>query len=654
VKRESYDVRVAPRSWIALLVAGAVFGVYFQVRSHDFVNFDDSAYITDNPHLRDGLSAAGVARDFGSVHHLNWHPLTSVSYRVDFELHGLRASGVLLTNVALHALAAALLYLALARMTGAPGRSAFVAAVFALHPLHVESVAWASERKDVLSGVFFALTLLAYARYAEGPSSRRMAVVAAFLGLGLLSKSVLVTAPFVLVLIDYWPLGRLRRRDGSALPDAVRLRTAFAEKWPLFGLAAAVGITTWAIQREAGAADFGDTLSFGVRAANAIHSYGVYLVDTAWPVGLAMFYPHPGGDIAAGQVALAGLAITAVTAAAAAKASDRPYLVVGWLWYLGMLVPMIGLIQVGQQARADRYMYLPLIGLAIAAAWGAHDAVRGRTGRRALGAAGAALVLVLGVRSWDQVGIWRDSRTLFEHALAVSEGNFKAHVGLGDTLQREGLHAEAVVQYDAAIALYPRWLRAHLGRAGSLLGMGDLEGAEESLRLALDIRPDQSAVRGDLGVLLVKIGRVDEGLRELERLIRDGEASADVYVFLASRSLAQGRPGEAADHYRVALRRAADHPTATNNLAWLLATSRDPNVRDPAEAVAHAERAARRDASDPRVLDTLAAAYAAAGRTDDAVRTAADARARVPDGSPTAVEIESRLQLYRSGRALFE
>jgi tetratricopeptide (TPR) repeat protein len=395
-------------------------------------------------------------------------------------------------------------------------------------------------------------------------------------------------------------------------------------------------------------------MAFGVRAANAIHSYGVYLVDTVWPVGLTMFYPHPGSDIPAGQAALAGLGIAAVTAAAAAKARARPYLIVGWLWYLGMLVPMIGLVQVGQQARADRYMYLPLIGLAIATAWGAHDAVRGRAGRRALAALGAAAVVLLGVRAWDQVGVWRDSRTLFEHALAVTERNFKAYVGLGDTLKREGLYAEAVVQYDAAIALYPRWLKAHLGRAGSLFKMGDLEGAAESYERVLELQPDQPAVRGDLGVVLVKIGRVDEGLREIERVIQEGEASADVYAFLASRSFTQGRPGEAVAYYREALLREADHPTATNNLAWLLATSRDPNVRDPAEAVAHAERAAVRDGSDPRVLDTLAAAYAAAGRFDDAVRTATDARARVPDGSPTAVELESRLELYRSGRAVRE
>jgi tetratricopeptide (TPR) repeat protein len=631
-----------------------VFGVYFQVRAHDFVNFDDPIYITDNPHLRDGLSAAGIARDFGSVYHLNWHPLTSVSYRIDYELYGLDAPGYLFTNVILHALAAAILYLALARMTRAPGRSAFVAAVFALHPLHVESVAWASERKDVLSGAFFSLTLLAYARFAEAPSSRRMGAVAAFLGLGLLSKSVLVTAPFVLVLIDYWPLGRIRREDGSALPDAVRLRTAIVEKWPLFALSAAASVATYVIQGSAGATDFGDALSFGIRATNAIHSYGAYLIDTAWPTGLAMFYPHPGADIPVAQVALAAVSLTAITAVAASGAARRPYLIAGWLWYLGMLVPMIGLVQVGQQARADRYMYLPLIGLALPVAWGACDLARGRWSRRVLGVAAAVVVLLLGVRSWDQVEIWRDSRTLFEHALAVTERNFKALVGLGDALQIDGLYAEALVQYSAAIELYPRWERAHRGRAGCLVRMGDLEAAAESYERALEIQPDQPAVRGDLGVILVRIGRVDEGLHQLDRLIREGEASAEVFVFLADRSFTQGRPDEAVAYYREALNRDEDHPAATNNLAWLLATSRDPTVRDPAEAVAHAERAALRDGSDPRALDTLAAAYAAAGRYDDAVRMAANAREKTPDGSPQALELESRLELYRSGQAVQE
>jgi hypothetical protein len=256
-----YDVRVAPRSWIALLVVGAVFVVYFQVRTHDFVNFDDPIYIVENPNLQAGLSLETVTRAFSEIYELNWIPLTWISLLVDHAVFGFAPAGYHLVNVALHALTAALLYLALARMTGSPWRSAFVAAVFAIHPLHVESVAWASERKDVLSGAFFALGLLAYVRYAEGPSSRRMGVVAAFLGLGLLSKSVLVTVPFALVLLDYWPLGRIRRRDGSALPDAGRLRIAFAEKWPLFGLSAAVAITTWVVQRRAGATEFGDTLS---------------------------------------------------------------------------------------------------------------------------------------------------------------------------------------------------------------------------------------------------------------------------------------------------------------------------------------------------------------------------------------------------------
>jgi tetratricopeptide (TPR) repeat protein len=367
-----------------------------------------------------------------------------------------------------------------------------------------------------------------------------------------------------------------------------------------------------------------------------------------------MFYPHPEGDIPVARVVLAAVSLTAITAVAASGAARRPYLIVGWLWYLGMLVPMIGLIQVGQQARADRYMYLPLIGLALTVAWGAYDLARGRRSRRVLGVAAAAVVLLLGVRSWDQVGIWRDSRTLFEHALAVTERNFKALVGLGDALQRDGLYAEAVVQYSAAIELYPRWARAHLGRAGCLFRMGDLEAAAESYERALEIQPDQPAVRGDLGVVLVKIGRVDEGLRQLDGLIREGEASADVFAFLADRSFRQGRPDEAVAFYREALNRDEDHPAATNNLAWLLATSRDPTVRDPAEAVAHAERAALRDSSDPRTLDTLAAAYAAAGRYDDAVRMAANAREKTPDGSRQAVELESRLELYRSGRAVHE
>jgi tetratricopeptide (TPR) repeat protein len=635
-------------------VAGAVFGVYFQVHAHDFVNFDDPIYVVDNPNLKAGLSLDTVTRAFTEIYELNWIPLTWVSLLVDHALFGFEPSGYHLVNVALHALAAAILYLALARMTRAPWRSAFVAAVFALHPLHVESVAWVSERKDVLSGAFFSLTLLAYARYAEAPSSRRMGAVAAFLGLGLLAKPVLVTAPFVLLLLDYWPLGRIRHIGDSALPDARGLRAALAEKWPLFALSAAGSIATWAIQRKAGATEFGDTLAFGVRAANAIHSYGMYLVDTAWPFGLAMFYPHPEGGIPAVQSGLAVVLLTAITAVAIAMAARRPYVIVGWLWYLGTLVPMIGLVQVGQQARADRYMYLPLIGIAIAVAWGAHDAVRGRPGRRALGAAAAAAVLLLGVRSWEQVAVWRDSRTLFEHALAVTERNFKAHVGLGDTLQRAGLYAEAVNQYSAAIELYPRWVKAHLGRAGCLFRMGDLAAAAESYERALEIDPNQPAVRGDLGVVLVKIGRVDEGLRQLDRLIQEGQASADVFAFLANRSFTEGRTDEAVTYYREALKRDEDHPTATNNLAWLLATSRVPAVRNPAEAVAHAERAALRDGSNPRALDTLAAAYAAAGRYEDAVRLAAQARARTPDGSSLAVELDSRLELYRSGRAVYE
>jgi len=478
---------MASRTLVVSFIVVASLMVYFQVRDHDFVYFDDQVYIIDNPHLLDGVTAAGIAHDFSTVYHLNWHPLTSISYRVDYALYGLEAPGFLLTNVVLHSLAAAVLYLALFRMTRAPFRSAFVAAVFALHPLHVESVAWASGRKDVLSGVFFALMLFAYARYAERPSRRRMLVVGSCLALGLLSKSVLVTAPFVLLLLDYWPLGRLRSEDGSALPDSRRLGRAFFEKWPLFVAVAVVSIVTWGVQDESGATAFWELLPLGTRVANAIHSYGMYLVDSIWPTGLAMFYPHLEGDLSSIQVALAAVSLAIITIVAAASAAARPYLIVGWLWFLGMLVPMIGLIQVGEQARADRYMYLPLIGLSIAIAWGAHGVVRGRNGLRLLAAIGIVAVAALSARSWDQVGKWRDSRTLFEHAISVTDGNYSAHIGLGDMLRFDRLYAEAAVQYAIAADISPRWARAHLSHARAMAAMGDLDGAVASFERALGL-----------------------------------------------------------------------------------------------------------------------------------------------------------------------
>jgi tetratricopeptide (TPR) repeat protein len=533
-------------------------------------------------------------------------------------------------------------------MTRAPGRSAFVAAVFALHPLHVESVAWASSRKDVLAGACFAATLLAYARHAEAPSRRRMAAVAACLGLGLLSKSILVTVPCLLLLLDYWPLRRLHGGGSGVLPiDSGRLRAALVEKWPLFLLSFAAAATTWSIQQRAGATAYGDVLPLGARAANALHSYGVYLLDSVWPVGLAMFYPHPGADLPLLQVATASLVLAAVSVWAIRGAARRPYACVGWLWYLGMLLPMIGLVQVGQQARADRYTYLPLIGLALAVAWGAHAWGHRRVGSRALGLAAAVAIAALALRSWDQVGVWRDSRSLFGHALAVTERNHKAHMGLAYVYERAGLHAEAAAQYTLAVEIYPRWVRAHLGRARALIHGGDLAGGAASYERALLIDPDQPAVRSDLGVALVELGRVEAGLRQLEALVAAGSASADAHGYLADRAVREDRDAEAVAHYRSALQLEPDHPGATNNLAWLLATSDDPDVRDASEAVVHAERAVARNRTDPNVLDTLATAYAAAGRSDDAIRTLDAARAQLPDDSGLAAELDLRLQSLR-------
>ncbi|MCZ6785335.1 MAG: glycosyltransferase family 39 protein, partial [Proteobacteria bacterium] len=333
---------------VCLLLLAAVAAVYEPVRNHAFVGLDDALLISANPHLRHGLTPDGLAWAFSVPDNENWIPLTQISYLIDYELHGLRPGPILLANAALHALAAVVLFLALVRMTGAPGRCAFVAAVFAVHPLHVESVAWAAERKDVLSALCFATTLWCYARYAERPTPGRYGAVAAALALGLLSKPMLVTAPVVLLLLDHWPL---RRR-------------ALLEKLPLLALAAGSAAVTLVALRGTLAPE---VLSLGLRLENATVSTATYLAAALWPSGLSIFYPYPVDGLPAARVAVSALVVAVPTALSLYALSARrwPWLPVGWFWYLGMLVPVVGILQAGAQARADRYTYLPLIGASI-------------------------------------------------------------------------------------------------------------------------------------------------------------------------------------------------------------------------------------------------------------------------------------------------
>ena len=643
-----------PKGLISLVLLVLAFAVFAQVRGHELVDWDDSFVITENPVLAADLSGVTLGRAILSPHHGNWIPLTQLSLVLTRALAGPEPAGFLRGNVALHAFSAVLLFLALARMTGALGRSAFVAAVFAVHPLHVESVAWATERKDVLAGLCFSLTLLAYARFVERPDSKlRYALVLLALACGLLSKPTVVTLPGVLLLLDFWPLGRLRvSPNGSA-------RHVWLEKLPMLALALAAGVVTFLVQRSGGGMEFADrALPLGLRIWNALDSYGVYLVQAVRPSGLSVFYPHPIEAVSHGRAVLSSVVLVAVSAAAVALARRAPYLLVGWLWYLITLAPVIGVVQVGVQAHADRYMYLPLQGLAIAVAWGAVDLVgTSHARRRALAMAGAGVIVLLAIAAHRQTAIWRDSLTLFGNAVALDPGNLVAQHRLAVALRKAGRLDEAQQRYQEVIQREPRWAVPRLELGALFEERGAFVEALQRYQEGLRLDPERSAGHASLGRVLLQMGRFAEARAAFERAQALGADSAALDALLATSAQMLGRDADAIHEYRAALARDPELISAANNLAWLLASSRDPALRDPKEAVRLAEAAAeKRTQPDAGFLDTLAVSYAADGRFDDAVRTATSAAelAEEKGETSTAREIRGRITLFRARRAWVE
>jgi tetratricopeptide (TPR) repeat protein len=597
---------------IALVVlTWAVFG---QTLRYDFVNYDDPRYVYQNTTITSGINLAWA---FTHIHSENWHPLTTITHMLDCQLHGLNAGWHHFTNVLLHGLAVVLLFVALERMTGALWRSAFVAAVFAVHPLHVESVAWIAERKDVLSALFFMLTLLAYLRYTRAPSIGRYLTVALVVALGLMSKPMLVTLPFVLLLLDYWPLARFEARRPNTGRQMLQL---VLEKIPLLALSAVSSIVTFLAQR--GAIGWTEQLPVSARISNALVAYVIYIRQMFWPAKLAVFYTHPENRLPLLEISLAFIVLVGITTAAFVFRKKAPYFMTGWLWYLGMLVPVIGLVQVGWQGHADRYTYLPQIGLYIAVTWAVTDLTRlWRLQRIVLGAAGLVLIGTLSWRAWLQTSYWRDSETLFTHALAVTSNNDVALNNLGIIFLDKGQLDDAISRLQAAIDLRPENGPAHDNLAKALLKKGQVAEAMVHYRKFLEIEPENVEARNTLGTALIQQGHVKEAI----------------------------------DQWQDALAIQPDNGNAASNLAWVFATCPEDSIRDGARAVELGERALRISGGKiPMIHRVLAAAYAENGRFADAIETAQrGAELATTQGNPgLAAELESNIALYQSGRPL--
>ncbi|HUB81037.1 MAG TPA: tetratricopeptide repeat protein [Bryobacteraceae bacterium] len=545
---------------ICLLLALATIAIYAQTAAHGYLAYDDDQYVYENHWVKAGLTATNIGWAFTTFFYANWHPLTWISYMLDFSLWGENAGAQHLENLAFHLASTLLLFVFLTRTTRRQWCAALVAGIFALHPLRVESVAWISERKDVLSTFFLMLALVLYARYVSEPGLRRYLAVALVFALSLLAKPMAVTFPLVLLLVDYWPLARFPWPPASALA-----RRPVLEKLPLLALSAAASILTFLAQRNYGSVVSLTHLPVAARAANAAVAYVAYIGKALWPSGLAVLYPGEMPD--PGSVWLAIALLVAVTVLAWRWIKTRPYFTVGWLWYLGMLVPVIGLVQVGVQSMADRYTYMPMVGLSLAVVWTLADLVESRSAmRRTAAAAAAASLVAFTAVSFHQTEYWKSSRALFEHTLAVTRHNHIIENNLGVILGREGDSKGAIALYREALSTVPDYADAHANLAHELLKAGDFAEAEKQLHEALDEKPDIASAHGDFGVLLAARGQYEEARLEFVRAlnIRPGDADNESNLCFALTHL--GRPREAIPHCNTALHIDPNHANAKFNL----------------------------------------------------------------------------------------
>ncbi|MGD0207731.1 MAG: tetratricopeptide repeat protein [Verrucomicrobiota bacterium] len=665
---------------ICLALALVTTALYWPISHHDFVNFDDDDYITNNSHVQAGLTWGGVIWAFQTGAAANWHPLTWLSHMLDCQLYGLYPGGHHSTNLLFHVVNTLLLFLWLRQLTGALWRSAFVAALFAWHPLHVESVAWAAERKDVLSAFFWMLALMAYTRYvtsdkwrvtradpASSPVTRHPSLhyflALFFFACGLMSKPMVVTLPFVLLLLDFWPLNRFSSfqfqisssEEPSTLNHQPSTESAFRliyEKLPFFALTLAAGVVTYSVQTSGRTLWSPAERPFSSRVANALWAYERYISKTFWPADLSIFYPYP-HHWPAGLVIGAASLLAIWSGLLIWRARQNPCLFVGWFWFLGTLIPTIGLVQVGSQSMADRYMYIPSVGLFILVAWGFNDFLNWRPHWRRITtfAGGVALAGCL-VGTEIQLSYWQNSIKLFRHAIEVTTDNFVAYTCLGETLSDLGLKKEAMEFCGEAVEISPNSPVAQYNFGMALLQNNRLDEALAHLDAAARLAPHNSEVQYNFGLFLLLHNKSDEAASHFAAALVERPDFAEAHRRLAQALSQQHKSKEAIFHYHEALRLKPDFADALNELAWILATAPDSGLRSGTEAVQLAKRACELAQNrQAAFLTTLSAAYAETGRFSDAIAIAQTAGklAQTAGQKKIAAQDGELLKLYQAG-----
>jgi tetratricopeptide (TPR) repeat protein len=676
------------KTLICIGIVAATLVAYEPIRHNSFVSYDDYAYITENPNVTGGLTLESVIWAFTRAHMGNWHPLTLLSHILDYQLFGSNPVGPHVVNLLFHITNALLLFGILTNLTGATWPSAFVAAIFALHPVHVESVAWAAERKDVLSGLFWMLTMAAYIRYARRPGKGRYVLLLLVYGLCIMTKPVVVTLPLVLLLLDYWPLGRLQQNQPVKATPKVSLARLIKEKIPLLALSAFLSVMTLIAQKGGGAVAPLEKWPLDYRVGNVFLSYIRYIGETLWPSRLAVFYPQSRSNLQIGAGVFCALLFVLASVLAIYTGRRRKYIAVGWLWYVGTLVPMIGLVQTGAQAMADRYMYIPMLGLLIIIAWAVKDFVVNRPHWKIVAAvlAVAALLSSL-ILTRIQVRYWENNLTLYGHALKVTKNNAVMENNYGCALSDANQLDEAMLHLKNALRIAPAYPTARCNLGSNLLKQGKLDEAiacfnkliknkqdnadvhynlavalgtqkkyDEAIKhfdKALELNPKHPNAHNKIGIVLLATGRTKEAITHLNEALKTNADRMDVYVNLATAYSQSGNYEQAIQNRNKAMELKSDNPEVLNNLAWLLATGREISANDANKAIGFAQRACELTGyKAPTMLDTLAAAYAAAGRFNEAMTTAEQAinTAKTQGRKDLADEIQNRTELYKAGQ----